>query len=1090
MTGGTLTGAGVGDGGGVYSWNGALGQGFAATSDNSGNPAVVNASTLGLQSHSLTINVTRGPANPPADMIIASTIVPFNGSGFGIIVPGNGILEFTGANAYTGATTVSGGTLQLGSGAAGQDGTITTTSGVTNNAMLSYNLFGNQAIAYAISGSGNLTKLGPGQLTLNGANSYTGTTTVSGGFLNVNNSNGADSSAGMVVSGGSLYVNVASLATTVIVTGGATLGGTGSLASAAANVANGGVLDFSQNNNGSTFSLNSLTYAGSSTLRLGALTNYMFAPLLNAGALTTAGQININANLGAVSVLSGTYDLVGYNSIAGTGTSAFHLASVAGLSNRQTASLLEVPNQVEMVIAGQTPYWSGNQPDWLSANAWTLQPSGTPTTFQTGDADIFDDTAGTGAIAGTVSLNSGNVAPGSVTFNNMSLAYTVSGNFGITGSGALGVQGGGSVTILNSNGYTGGTTVTNGMLQLGNGGAAGSLSPSGAITLGGNGVLAFSRSNSAVQGVDFGGPVSGAGSVVQNGPGAVVLTTSNGYTGTTTINGGTLQLGTGLSGQDGSLTGTSGVNNNAALVYNLYGNQTVAYSIGGMGSLDKAGPGLLTLVTTSNYTGGTTVNGGTLQLNVNGDFTGGFGGLASPTITVNAGGFLTLNAPDALGFRNNQEALVINDGTVSNIAANTRVTIQNTVTMTGGTLTGTSAGDGRGVYSFNTTNGFIATSDAGGNPAVVNALSFALQGGNLTINVTRGPANPPADMIIASVIMPFNGSGNGIAVSGGGILLLTATNTYTGATTVNGGGTLQLGTGAAGQDGSIANTNSVSNNATLTYNLYGSQTAAYTISGNGNLAKLGQGQLTLTGSYTAAGSITVGGGSLYINAASSPAAAVTVAGGATFGSAGTLGSLNYTGSGTFAANGYANYPASGGTAALLDLAVGSGLNPGAGPVVINVGGPLPFSPGTYHLIEYSGTIGGSGFSAFTLGAVANNPRGQLSGLSLVNDLDYIDLSVSLTQVIWTGSLSTAWNASDTLPAPYNWSYSGSGTNFQPGDIVQFGNSTASGGTVTINNGNVLPDGVSFNNDAGHPYTLSARTASALPRGWSRMARAA
>ena len=129
-----------------------------------------------------------------------------------------------------------------------------------------------------------------------------------------------------------------------------------------------------------------------------------------------------------------------------------------------------------------------------------------------------------------------------MTFNNLNLAYTVSGNYGITGSGALAVQGGGSVTLLTSNSYTGGTIVNNGTLQLGDGGATGSLSPSSAIVLGGNGVLAFSRSNNVVQGVDFSGsPISGAGSLVQNGPGALIFTANNNYIGTTTISGGTLQ---------------------------------------------------------------------------------------------------------------------------------------------------------------------------------------------------------------------------------------------------------------------------------------------------------------------------------------------------------------------------------------------------------------------------------------------------------------------------------------------------------------------------------------------------------------------
>ena len=129
-----------------------------------------------------------------------------------------------------------------------------------------YNLFGNQTAAYAITGSGNLTKLGPGKLSFTGNNSYTGTTTVAGGVLNIN---GGDSGAAFSVNSGTLYVNTTSPANKrhrgrrrqlrrhrVAGFGGS------------ANVANGGILDFGQIT-GSTFYLNSLTYAGSSRLNSG-----------------------------------------------------------------------------------------------------------------------------------------------------------------------------------------------------------------------------------------------------------------------------------------------------------------------------------------------------------------------------------------------------------------------------------------------------------------------------------------------------------------------------------------------------------------------------------------------------------------------------------------------------------------------------------------------------------------------------------------------------------------------------------------------------------------------------------------------------
>ena len=162
----------------------------------------------------IVFNVTRGPA--ASDLIVTGGILNANGGTPGIILNGNGIMALAGANTYLGATTISGGTLQLGTGQSGQDGSIADTSGVTNNSWLTYNLFGNQSASYIITGTGNLTKLGPGQLTLAGNNSYTGTTTVAGGVLNVN---GGDTSAAMSVTGGSLYVNVFSSATSVTVAG-------------------------------------------------------------------------------------------------------------------------------------------------------------------------------------------------------------------------------------------------------------------------------------------------------------------------------------------------------------------------------------------------------------------------------------------------------------------------------------------------------------------------------------------------------------------------------------------------------------------------------------------------------------------------------------------------------------------------------------------------------------------------------------------------------------------------------------------------------------------------------------------------------
>ena len=119
---------------------------------------------------------------------------------------GGGGLTLTGVNTFSGSTTVAAGMLQLGTGQSGQDGSIANTSVVTDNGSLVYNLYGNQAVSYAIGGIGSLTKLGQGMLTLNGSNTYSGGTTVSNGTLQMGSAN-ALGGGGLTVNGGVVDLN-------------------------------------------------------------------------------------------------------------------------------------------------------------------------------------------------------------------------------------------------------------------------------------------------------------------------------------------------------------------------------------------------------------------------------------------------------------------------------------------------------------------------------------------------------------------------------------------------------------------------------------------------------------------------------------------------------------------------------------------------------------------------------------------------------------------------------------------------------------------------------------------------------------------
>ena len=347
----------------------------------------------------------------------------------------------------------------------------------------------------------------------------------------------------------------------------------------------------------------------------------------------------------------------------------------------------------------------------------------------------------------------------------------------------LTLSGPGITTLSGTNTYSGTTYINNGStLQVGSGGNSGTLG-SGNVT--DNGALIFSRSDA---GLIVAAAISGSGGLLQNGSGMVTLAGSNSYGGGTTVSSGTLQIGNG--GGSGSLAGN--ITDNGVVLFSRSDSVTFSNVISGTGSVVQAGPGRLLLSGSYAYTGSTTVSGGTLSLG---------GPLALQQSTLDTSG---------------------------------------TGTLSFGSLTAATLGGLTGPGTLRLAN-------------------------SASVPVAVQVGNNGASTIFSGAL---NGAGS-LTKVGGAQLTLCGSNTYTGATAIN-GGTLQIGNGTT--DGTIASSSGINDNATLVYNVAGSQGYGKVISGSGGLYKTGGGTLTLTGNNTFSGPTIVNGGSLVGNTASLPSA--------------------------------------------------------------------------------------------------------------------------------------------------------------------------------------------------------------------------
>ena len=171
-------------------------------------------------------NLTRGTA--ASDVKVMAPIWN-NGS---LVETGNGILELSGYNSYSGPTTISGGTLLIDGGGALGNGNYTYP--ITDNSAVIFNSSNNQTLVGSATGSGSLTQNGQSVLTLSNTNGYTGGTTIGGGDLQFGINNALPVSGAITVNGGTLDMNsflgsagsVTLVNGTIAATSGGTLTGT------------------------------------------------------------------------------------------------------------------------------------------------------------------------------------------------------------------------------------------------------------------------------------------------------------------------------------------------------------------------------------------------------------------------------------------------------------------------------------------------------------------------------------------------------------------------------------------------------------------------------------------------------------------------------------------------------------------------------------------------------------------------------------------------------------------------------------------------------------------------------------------------
>ena len=722
-----------------------------------------------------------------------------------------------------------------------------------------------------------LVKAGSGTLTLSGANTYGGATTISAGTLQIADESGLGAvpgafTAGHLTLGGASSQGILKTTATIALSAnrGVTL------------AAGGGAFDV----------------AASTTLTIGSV-------VTGTGALTKSGAGLLNLKMGTpqysgtTTIDGGTLRFTNVADLAAVNTTAFNINNGATLEFQSS-----VGGNNRTVINNKTFTFGVSGGGTIHFNGGNhLMQSGVHTFVTTGGSKNVISQTNDGYINNQGSGNTVfDVADGT---DGVDLELSVRWS-----NGTLSKQGLGTMAITGVHGGDYALDIVAGVLEVGGASSLNGGTFTAAIANEGT----FRYVSSAAQTIS--GVISGAGAVTQGGSGTLELSGANTFTGATLVSAGTLTAGA------GALAGTSGITVNGAILaatdYNLAATLTLdAAATASISAADLTITGAISNAGTTDdaldftaATGKITLTGlagaGKTRFGADADV---LGGIAEGMVTVVGalgaditGG--TVNAASLTGNVSGGVVTVTGQLTGEITAGTNSLGSLSSASVTGGTNTITGAAAVTTVNGGTTTVGGVATittltagtltfNGASGSIGTLTDGTFNLNGAAATVGtLSAGTINLAASTALTVDSGTFSGSllGSGSLIKATtGILTLTGANaSFSGATTINAGELIIQNAGSLGTsaitvaDGATLNLNNLSvTNAitvatngiitggptTATVTTTGSTSVTSVLTGTGGLTKTDGGELTLTTPNFFTGGITANDANAVISAA-------------------------------------------------------------------------------------------------------------------------------------------------------------------------------------------------------------------------------